>query len=30
MIGTHKAEPSTKEMKQGMLEMIKKYTVAAD
>jgi len=23
MIGTHKAEPTTKEMKRGMLEMMK-------
>jgi hypothetical protein len=23
MVGTHKAEPSAKEMKQGMLEMMK-------
>jgi PhnB protein len=29
MIGTHKAEPSAKEMKQGMLEMMKQQPASA-
>ena len=29
MVGTHKAEPTTKEMKQGMLEMMKQQPAAA-